>query len=134
MHYSPFAAGTGLFVVWYVAPAGSPPALVARFLIDCAGLVFVTILAFFVCCLSCLSFPGIVTGVVAIVFASKVNGLLNQGDLEGARRASANAKTWCWVATGMAILGLLINIGYGDATKLYGRLPRLAFDDACGLA
>ena len=45
MHYSPFAAGTGLFVVWYVAPAGSPPALVARFLIDCAGLV--AILAFF---------------------------------------------------------------------------------------
>ena len=29
---------------------------------------------------------------------------------------------------------LLINIGYGDTTKLYGRLPRLAFDDACGLA
>lgn len=47
MHYSPFAAGTGLFVVWYVAPAGSPPALIARFLIDCAGLVFVAILAFF---------------------------------------------------------------------------------------
>ena len=47
MHSSPFAAGTGLFVVWYVAPAGSLPALVARFLIDCAGLVFVTILAFF---------------------------------------------------------------------------------------
>lgn len=47
MHYSPFATGTGLFVVWYVAPAGSPPALVARFLIDCAGLVFVAILAFF---------------------------------------------------------------------------------------
>ena len=41
MHYSPFAAGTGLFVVWYVAPAGSLPALIARFLIDCAGLVFV---------------------------------------------------------------------------------------------
>lgn len=29
---------------------------------------------------------------------------------------------------------LLINIGYGDTTKQYGRLPRLAFDDACGLA
>jgi len=29
---------------------------------------------------------------------------------------------------------LLINIGYGDAGKLYARLPRLAFDDACGLA
>ena len=47
MHYSPFAAGTGLFVVWYVAPAGSPPALVARFLIDLAGLFFVAILVFF---------------------------------------------------------------------------------------
>ncbi|MDU2023434.1 MAG: nitroreductase family protein, partial [Leclercia adecarboxylata] len=28
---------------------------------------------------------------------------------------------------------LLINIGYGDTSKLYGRLPRLSFDDACGL-
>lgn len=29
---------------------------------------------------------------------------------------------------------LLINIGYGDETRLYGRLPRLPFDDACQLA
>lgn len=29
---------------------------------------------------------------------------------------------------------LLINIGYGDPGKLYGRLPRLPFDDACQLA
>lgn len=28
---------------------------------------------------------------------------------------------------------LLINIGYGDDDKLFGRLPRLAFDDACQL-
>lgn len=28
----------------------------------------------------------------------------------------------------------LINLGYGDPDKLYGRLPRLAFDDACRLA
>ena len=28
---------------------------------------------------------------------------------------------------------LLINIGYGDVSKLYGRLPRLSFEDACGL-
>ena len=26
---------------------------------------------------------------------------------------------------------LLINVGYGDPTKLMGRLPRLAFSDAC---
>lgn len=70
--------------------------------------IVVTILAFFVCCLSCLSFPGIVTGVVAIVFASKVNGLLNQGDLEGARRASKNAKIWAWVTTGFLIAGVVL--------------------------
>ena len=29
---------------------------------------------------------------------------------------------------------VLINIGYGDVSKLYGRLPRLSFEDACGLA
>jgi 3-hydroxypropanoate dehydrogenase len=28
---------------------------------------------------------------------------------------------------------LLVNIGYGDASKLFGRLPRLAFNDACQL-
>lgn len=26
---------------------------------------------------------------------------------------------------------LMINIGYGDASKLYGRLPRLPFEEAC---
>ncbi|WP_437609079.1 malonic semialdehyde reductase [Erwinia sp. V71] len=29
---------------------------------------------------------------------------------------------------------LLINIGYGDASKVHARLPRLAFSDACQLA
>ncbi len=29
---------------------------------------------------------------------------------------------------------LLINIGYGDAARTHARLPRLAFQDACGLA
>ncbi len=28
----------------------------------------------------------------------------------------------------------LINLGHGDPSKLFGRLPRLAFDDACVLA
>lgn len=29
---------------------------------------------------------------------------------------------------------MLINLGYGDASKLFGRLPRLSFDDACIIA
>lgn len=57
---------------------------------------------------TCLCCPLGLIGIVAIVFSSKVNTLLNQGDIEGAKRASANAKTWCWVATALAIIGLLI--------------------------
>src|SRR5690606_7136747 len=59
---------------------------------------------------TCLCCPLGLVGIVAIVFSSKVNTLLNQGDIEGARRASANAKTWCWVTTALAIIGLLWSI------------------------
>jgi hypothetical protein len=59
---------------------------------------------------SCLCCPLGLLGIVAIVYASKVNTLLNQGDLAAARLASATAKTWCWVASALAILGLIINI------------------------
>jgi hypothetical protein len=59
---------------------------------------------------TCLCCPLGLVGIVAIVFASQVNSKLNQGDIDGARRASANAKTWSWVATALAIIGLVINI------------------------
>ena len=39
--------------------------------------------------------------------AAKVNTLLGQGDLAGAQRASNTAKVWCWVTTGLCIIGLL---------------------------
>ena len=69
-----------------------------------AWAIIATVLATCLCC------PLGLVGIVAIVFAAKVNSLLQQGDLDGARRASANARIWCWVATGLAIVGLLINI------------------------
>ena len=59
---------------------------------------------------TCLCCPVGLIGIVAIVFSSKVNTLLSQGDIAGAQRASATAKTWCWVATALAIIGLLLNI------------------------
>lgn len=59
---------------------------------------------------TCLCCPLGLIGIVAIVFSSQVNSKLNQGDVAGARRASDNAKTWCWVATGLAIVGLVLNI------------------------
>ena len=49
--------------------------------------IIATVLATCLCC------PLGLIGIVAIVFSSKVNTLLNQGDIEGARRASAQAKT-----------------------------------------
>ena len=71
-----------------------------------AWAIISTVLATCLCC------PLGLIGIVAIVQSNKVNTLLNQGDLEGARRASDSAKTWCWVATALAIIGVLINIGF----------------------
>mgnify|MGYP000888402276 CR=1 FL=1 len=61
---------------------------------------------------TCLCCPLGLVGIVAIVFSSKVNNLLSQGDIDGARRASNNAKTWCWVATALAIIGVVFNAIY----------------------
>lgn len=69
-----------------------------------AWAIISTVLATCLCC------PLGLIGIVAIVYSTQVNSKLGQGDIEGARNASANAKTWCWVATALAIIGLLINI------------------------
>lgn len=60
---------------------------------------------------TCLCCPIGLIGIVAIVFSTQVNTRLNAGDIDGARQASKNAKTWSIVATVLAALGLLINIG-----------------------
>lgn len=88
----------------YVPPplSSAAPGSIPNYL---AWSIIATVLATCLCC------PLGLMGIVAIVFANKVNTLLNQGDIAGAQRASANAKTWCWVATALAIIGLLINIG-----------------------
>ena len=54
------------------------------------------------CC--CLPF-----GIVAIVYASKVDGLANMGNTAAALEASGKAKLWCWIGLGM---GLCWSIGY----------------------
>lgn len=66
--------------------------------------IIATVLATCLCC------PLGLVGIVAIVFSNKVNTLLRQGDIAGAQRASATAKTWCWVATALAIIGLIWSI------------------------
>ncbi len=85
-----------------IPPVGAAPGSVPNHL---AWSIIATVLATCLCC------PLGLVGIVAIVFSSKVNSLLAQGDVAGAQRSSNNAKTWCWVATALAIIGLLINIG-----------------------
>jgi hypothetical protein len=55
--------------------------------------------------LCCCQIPGI----VAIVYAAQVNGLIRAGEFAGARRASRLAWIWVWVAFG---IGVLVGIGF----------------------
>ncbi|HVK50786.1 MAG TPA: CD225/dispanin family protein [Pseudoxanthomonas sp.] len=84
-----------------------------------------TIGAFVVCCLNCFNFPAIVTGVVAIVFSSQVGSKLNQGDIDGAWRASRNAKIWNWVTTGITIVGVSLGIIYLMAVGVDGYMQAI---------
>jgi hypothetical protein len=68
--------------------------------------ILITIASLCLCCI-----VGTIPGVVAIVFATQVNTKLSAGDRAGAEQASKNAKLWCWITTGLCILGLLLSIG-----------------------
>ena len=46
-------------------------------------------------------------GIVAIVYASQVDGKYAAGDYQGAVDSANKAKTWCWVSFGIAILSFL---------------------------
>lgn len=82
------------------APSSAPGAVPNHM----AWAIIATVLGLCLCC------PSIIPGIIAIVYASQVNGKLNSGDSAGAREASNSAKLWSWITTGMAILGLLISI------------------------
>ena len=44
------------------------------------------------------------TGIVAIVYAAQVNGRLDAGDYEGAKRASDSARTWAIVSVALGLI------------------------------
>lgn len=65
-----------------------------------------------------------------LIFACRALGL-DTGPMSGFDRQTVDDAFF----TGTPLKSnLLINIGYGDTRKLYERLPRLTFEDACGLA
>lgn len=56
---------------------------------------------------------------------------LDAGPMSGFDKAKVDAEFFAgstWTAN------FLINLGHGDPAKVFGRLPRLAFDEACTLA
>ena len=61
-------------------------------------------------------------GIVAIVYSCQVNTKVARGDIEGARRASKNAKTWVIVnaCVGVAILVAYLAIGIVGAVSTAG--------------
>ncbi|RXJ22181.1 malonic semialdehyde reductase [Lelliottia nimipressuralis] len=65
-----------------------------------------------------------------LIFACRSLGL-DTGPMSGFDPQKVDAAFF--TGTGLKS-NLLINIGYGDASKVYARLPRLTFEDACGLA
>ena len=50
------------------------------------------------------------TGIVAIVYATKVGNLLAVGDVYGAKEASHKAKMWCWITFGIAVAVWIITM------------------------
>jgi hypothetical protein len=55
-------------------------------------------------CTLCCCMP---TGVVAMIFAIRVNQRLHGGDFVGAVEASTQAKIWCWISVALALIGWL---------------------------
>ncbi len=51
-------------------------------------------------------------GVISIIYAAKVNGLAQAGDMAGALEASKTAKLWAMIGTGIGLVILLINIAF----------------------
>lgn len=60
-----------------------------------------------VCC--CNPF-ALITGIIAIVNAGKVNGLFQRGDTMGAGESAKQAKMWALITLGLLILGAILSV------------------------
>jgi len=65
-----------------------------------------------------------------LILAARSLGL-DAGPMSGFDKAKVDAEFFAgttWTAN------LIVNLGHGDPSKVFGRLPRLPFDEACTLA
>jgi len=85
-----------------VAPVKVAPVKVPNYLVQ-------SILCTLCCCLP--------FGIVAIIFAAKVDGLANAGNTAAAQEASDKAKMWCWIAFGLGLVSNIIIVGIQIAAE-----------------
>ncbi|MDO4163573.1 MAG: CD225/dispanin family protein [Bacteroides sp.] len=60
------------------------------------------------------------TGIVAIVYASRVDSAWYGGRIEEALNAAKNARTWTFVSVGLGVLGGIISFCFGLFSALLG--------------
>ena len=58
--------------------------------------------------LCCCNIFSLITGIVAIVNAGKVNSLFRRGDTLGASEAADSAKVWVLITLGVLVVGSII--------------------------
>ena len=72
--------------------------------------ILLTIFGAMTSCCYLAGLPTLATGIVAIVFASQVEGKVRSGDIDGALSSSRKARTWCWVSLGILLAGVVLGI------------------------
>lgn len=92
----------------YAPPAYAPPAYAPQY--QPAYTAMPKVASHLVWAILCFFLTFWPTAIVAIVFAAQVSGKLTRGDFEGAKSASKNAKIWCWVSFGIAVVMWIIII------------------------
>jgi len=79
--------------------------------------------------LFCCSGLNLPFGIVAIVFASQVNGKYASGDFQGAISSAKQAKIWGWISMGLVILGFVLCLLFLSLMIFAGINDPYAFDD-----
>ncbi len=101
----PSTGGAGLSAGSAAGPGASVPNI-PNYLVQAVLLTLVSLAFSFVPIF--VTFLGVVTGIVAIVYGAQVNGKVAGGNYVGARDSSRMARVWTWITFAFVILELLI--------------------------